>query len=62
MKSVLECIDEATRCGQRALEATDKRQMLRELELAALWLELAKSHARSGDPSAWTAPPTSGRH
>ncbi|MBS0523841.1 MAG: hypothetical protein JSS04_09410 [Proteobacteria bacterium] len=62
MKSVLECIDEATRCGRRALEAADERQVLRELELAALWLELAKSHARSGDRTAWAGKPPTSSH
>jgi hypothetical protein len=56
MKSVLECIVEATRCGRRALEADSEEQVLRELETAALWLELARSHARSGDPAAWSEP------
>lgn len=46
--SVLRCIEEATQCGQRAAVATTEADMLRELEMAVAWLEMAKSRARSG--------------
>ena len=47
--SVLRCIEEATQCGQRAAVAMTEADMLRELEMAVAWLELAKSQASGED-------------
>lgn len=47
--SVLRCIEEATQCGHRAAVATTEADMLRELEMAVAWLELAKSQAGNDD-------------
>ena len=55
---VLRCIEEATRCGQRASLASTEVDMLRELEMAVEWLELAKSLASDGDPA--SEDPTNG--
>lgn len=43
--SVLRCIEEAAQCGHRASVATTEADMLRELEMAVAWLELARSQA-----------------
>ena len=51
--SVLRCLEEAVLCGSRAAAAADESDVLRHLEMAAVWLEMARSRARSGDPSAW---------
>lgn len=49
--SVVRCIEEAAQCGQRAAIAATEADMLRELEMAVAWLEMAKSRARSRNPS-----------
>ena len=51
--SVLRCITMATDCGQRAAIAATEADMMRELEMAVTWLEMAKAQAQSGDPSVW---------
>jgi hypothetical protein len=59
--SVLRCIEEATRCGQRAAVAATEADMIRELEMAVAWLEMAKAQAKSGDQFAWGAGLNNGR-
>lgn len=60
LPSVLRCIEKATQCEQRAAVATTEADMLRELEMAVAWLELAKSEAGSkrGDPTNGSTPST----
>jgi hypothetical protein len=49
--SVLRCLEEAFRSGQRAAIAQSEADMIRELEMMAAWLEVAKSQALNGVPS-----------
>jgi hypothetical protein len=60
--SVLRCIEKATQCGQRAAIAITEADMLRELEMAVTWLEIAKSRASCGDPLAWAESTTKGKN
>jgi hypothetical protein len=64
MKSpaVLRCIQKATQCGQRAAIAVAEADMLRELEMAVVWLEIAKSRAGCGNGSAWDESATKGKN
>ena len=59
--SVLRCITMATDCGQRAAIAATEADMMRELEMAVTWLEMAKAQAQSGDPSVWAEGPNNGQ-
>lgn len=59
--SVLRCVEEALRCGQRAAIAECEADIIRELEMVVAWLEMAKSQALNGDPLDWGEGPGNGQ-
>ena len=59
--SVLRCVEEALRYGQRAAIAESEVDIIRELEMVVAWLEMAKSQALNGDPSDWGEGPGDGQ-
>jgi hypothetical protein len=51
-KSVMECIEEATRCTREATAAGSEEELRRHLTRAGAWLEIANYRARDTEASA----------
>jgi hypothetical protein len=55
-KSVLECLEEASRCTETAATVVSEKEVLRHLRRAAVWLEIAKYRASREGVDAWQSP------
>jgi hypothetical protein len=51
-KSVLECIEEATRCTREATAAESEEEVRRHLTRAWAWLEIANYRAQEAEAAA----------
>jgi hypothetical protein len=50
-KSVLECLEETTRCTREAMAAGSEEEVRRHLTRAGAWLEIANYRARDTEAS-----------